>query len=296
VSFVARYARTLFVCTIGISVISATPAFAQAHMSTVTRGTGELPQADSTFRAALSAMAQGDEQGALVGFKEVIGKYPQSANAPNAMYDAAFLFYRRYHPGESTDPLRMALAVLTAMSKRYPGAPRIADAQTLQTRICGTLAAQGDRTCEREVMRAAHPPALMPKSRTTLRFTITQGDDSARAATLADSSACHGLNVSAVAAAVNGLWKTDTVQAIAVMKILIPNRHPCLEGLRERAILTMMGRQVHSLVPLVLDAARNDPDSAVRQRAYMWLVNQPRDAQLAANLDDLAKRNAPPVP
>lgn len=293
--------RATLVCAAAVSIGAGRPAIAQGGTFTATAGASSASAADSVFHAALVAMSQGDEKRALAGFNHVATDYPQSPNAPEAMYDAAFLMYRRYHAGESTIPLRTALVVLTAMQSRYPEAPRLADAKTLQTRVCGALAARGDRPCEQEVVRAAHPRQLAPKQPAPKQaqarsYTITVGGNPrAEAVMRSDSSACHGLNVGAVAAALNGLWKTDTAQAIGVIRFVIPNRRPCLEGLRERAILTMMGRQVPSLVPLVLDAARNDPDSAVRERATMWLTSQPRDAQLAATIADLRKRNTRPT-
>jgi len=282
----------------GLSLANARPARAQGETFTITRGAdAAAPTADSLFRAASAAMATGDEPDALRGFRRVISTYPQSSYAPTSMYYAAFLLYRRYHPGQATGPLRAALAVLTTMHKRYPDAPQIADAQTLQTRICGALAARGDRSCEQEVRRAAHPQQLASPSTSHAAgtFTVSGSDGSVNAvAEQSDSSGCR-LNIGTVLAAVSGLWKTDTTQAINAMTLFIPNRRPCLENLREGAILTMMGHQVPRLIPVVVDAARNDPDARVRRRALMWLSAQPRDARLSAVLEELQKRDAGPM-
>ena len=79
--------------------------------------------------------------------------------------------------------------------------------------------------------------------------------------------------------------------AIGGTRQILNNRDRCYRSLRQRIILPMMGREVPSLVPLMLSLARTDADPLVRRRATIWLMGQPRDAELARSLDALMVQN-----
>src|SRR5215469_6906342 len=86
--------------------------------------------ADSLYRAARSAMADGDYRHAAELFRQIGTSYPKSTYAATALYYEAFALYRSGEVGDLRDALR-ALQRLNAAA--VPSSTQ-ADAATLKTR------------------------------------------------------------------------------------------------------------------------------------------------------------------
>lgn len=257
------------------------------------------PVADRLYRDAQAAMLRGDLAQAITRFDRVAHRFPGTPYATSALYYRGFLQYRQYRPGDPT-PLRLALMTLRQLRRAYPSAPQNADAQTLETRICGELARLGDSACRQQVVTAAAPlhiwakavpparkgqktagPGNGPPRSGRLQFVIGgeggKGGFRVEGGAAAGDTVCRNdKQIDEWITTLSSLWKADSSQAMQATGQVLSNRGHCLTRLRSQAILMLTQRStpVMAMAPVVFDAARNDPSPEVRQQAKMWLLSQ----------------------
>ncbi len=255
------------------------PADPQAEEGTVTADDAmdDLPPAawasddpaDSLYRAARAALADGDYRRAADLFHRIGATYPRSTYTGLALYYEAFALYRA---GETAD-LHKALDALRQLSAagRSPGAPdsRRGDAATLRTRICSALARQGDESCTVSIVQQAESAA----------------------APLPDSQSCpsetdeNDVRI----AALNAFLQMDADRAMPILRKVLARRDACSVGLRRKALFLVSQKDEADHADILLAAARQDPSPEVRRQAVFWL-SQIREPRVVDILDSIAAR------
>ncbi len=212
--------------------------------------------ADSLYRAARSAMADGDYRRAAGLFREIGATYPKSTYATTALYYEAFALYRSGEVGDLHDALG-ALQRLTAT-----GAPSAtqADAATLKTRICSALARSGDESC------AAH--------------IVTQADS------VVGSCPASGDDNDIRIAALNALLQMSSERALPILQKVLARRDACSVKLRRKAVFLVSQMQPPASTDLLVATAHQDPDPEVREQAVFWL-SQSHDSRVSGMLDSI---------
>jgi HEAT repeat protein len=212
--------------------------------------------ADSLYRAARAAMADGDYRRAAGLFRQIGTTYPKSTYAPTALYYEAFALYRSGEVGDLHDALG-ALQRLTATGAP-PGTQ--ADAATLKTRICSALAQSGDESCAAHIVRQAD---------SAVGSCPASGDD-------------NDIRI----AALNALLQMDSERALPILRKVLARRDACSVTLRRKAVFLVSQMQPPASTDLLLVTAHQDPDPEVREQAVFWL-SQSHDSRVSGMLDSI---------
>jgi HEAT repeat protein len=231
-------------------------------------GWAQEDPADSLYRVAREALNRGEYRRAAQVFNEVTRKFPKSQYAFHSAYWEAF---SRYRIG-TTDELRLALRILEGKGEgvalqaeqiRYISRGESVDIPGLRARVQGALAARGDRDAAEALQREA----------------AQRGNS------------CDREEVSVRAEALNALGQMDIAAAMPTVKKVLLRRDECTVELRRRA-LNIVGRNPSSeATSIILDVAKNDPDSGIRGEAMRWLPRVAGDAAVP-QLEELLRTSA----
>lgn len=224
--------------------------------------------ADSLYRAAREALNQRDYRQAAELFALLPERYPRSGYAPDAYYWRAFALYRL--GGEPR--LREALATLRTQEERFPEAGTKGDARALERRIQGELARQGDAGAAAEVREAAEAVA---ESRTS-------------AESEAGSERCDEDDDDMKVAALNALIHMNAERARPILQKVLARRDAASVCLRRKAVFLVAQGGGDGVEPILLNAARTDPDRGVREQAVFWL-SQVEGEQAVTALDSILR-------
>jgi TolA-binding protein len=206
-------------------------------------------QSDSLYRAAVTAMNDGEYTRAATLFQRVADRYPDSPRASQALYYRAYSLFKA---GGSRN-LSSALSTLEILRAEYGTAYNRLDGSTLRIEVCGVLARQGDERCASEVVRRADPERT-PESRTTPASSCPkEGDD----------------NDDRIAA-LNALLQMNAEMALPVLEKVLARRDDCWT-LRKQALFLVSQKRNDRAVDMLVNAARNDPHAEVREQAIFWL-------------------------
>src|SRR5260370_1222863 len=94
-------------------------------------------------------------------------------------------------------------------------------------------------------------------------------------------------------AALNGLRQMDATNALRILKKVLAKRDACSAGLRRKAVFIVSQKRSGETEDILLDVARNDPDSEVRQQAVFWL-SQPGSDHAVTALDSILRSATDP--
>ena len=251
------------------TVPPAMPVYATASATTTTFMPTSIARdpADSLYKAAREALANGDYSRAAALFHDVAAQYPQSALIPDAMYYEAFAHYRS---GESSD-LQAARDILASLHSKYPSYRGRSDASALATRVCGALAQQGDASCAAQISREA-------------QSTVASSSQSNRDCNNGDDDR---------AAALNALLQMDSDRAMPILEKVLARRDACSATLRRRAVMLVAQKQTPQTVDILLRTAQSDPDPDVRGQAVFWLSQVPGDRTVQV-LSDMLRTSSDP--
>ncbi len=263
--------------------LGATPAHAAAIAPAVVRAAVTLDPADSLYKAAHAALADGDYSRAVQLFRRVETDFPQSALVPDAMYYEAFA---RYRSGNSDD-LMAARDVLATLARQYPAYVRKSDASSLSMRICGELAQRGDASCAASIAREASKvvPTIAP-SRDGDGYEV-----GVRRTSTPDG--CPNSDDDDRVAALNALLQMDADRAEPILEKVIARRDPCSAPLRQKAMFLVSQKRTPQTVDILLHAAQTDPDPEVRAQAVFWLSQVPGDRTVSVLQDIITKSTDP---
>ncbi|TLY46370.1 MAG: outer membrane protein assembly factor BamD, partial [Gemmatimonadetes bacterium] len=233
----------------------------------------EQDPTDSLWRAARQAFDRGDYTSAANLYGDLTRRYPSSTRAGDALYWAAFALYKN-------DDLNQARSLLVTQQRRYPKAATLRDGNALLARVQTALAKQGDEEAARWLSIQAQPPQP-PESPEVGRNAAGQAcpdeddDDDVRIAAL------------------NGLLQMDATNALPILKKVLMRRDACSAGLRRKAVFVVSQKRGAETEDILLNAARNDPDSECRQQAVFWLSQVGSDRAVAA-LDSILRTATDP--
>ena len=219
--------------------------------------------ADSLYRLAREAMSRGDYKRAAEIFHRIPERYPQSAYASQSIYYEAFALYR----SGGDDDLSTARDRLKQLKQRDAKIWK-SDGAVLLTRVCGELAKRGDEDCAADIEKTAQTdrPAQGSKS---CPSEDDENDDRI--------------------AALNALLQMDAERAMPILKKVLERRDPCSAGLRRQALFLVSQQRTPETANILMNAARNDPDPEVREKAVFWLSQVPGSTPL---LEEILKGNA----
>ena len=213
--------------------------------------------ADSLYRAARSALSDGDYRKAAALFGCISETFPKSAYAARALYYQAFALYRS---GDGSD-LHNALSALRQFANSNPANGSHGDAATLRTRICTALARQGDASCaERIAVQAESAAAPCPSD---------DDDNDVRIAAL------------------DGLLQMDADRAVPILRKVLARRDACSVGLRRKALFLVSQKESPETADILVSVARTDPEPELRTQAVFWL-SQVQDPKVVPILDSIA--------
>ena len=219
--------------------------------------------ADSLYRLAREAMSRNDYKRAAELFHRISERFPQSAYASQSIYYEAFALYRI----GGDDDLSTARDRLKQLKQRDAKIWK-SDGAVLLTRICGELAKRGDQDCAVDIEKLAQDdrPAQGNKS---CPSEDDENDDRI--------------------AALNALLQMDADRAMPILKKVLERRDACSAGLRRQALFLVSQKRTDETANILMNAARNDPDAEVREKAVFWLSQVPGSTPL---LEGILKGNA----
>ncbi len=222
----------------------------------------EQDPTDSLWRAARRAFNRGDYASAGKLYADLARRYPDATRAGDALYWAAFALYKN-------DDLVRARSLLFTQQERYAKAATLRDGYALLARIQTALAKQGDS--EAAAWLTEHAQPVEPA-----RGCPDEDDeDDVRVAAL------------------NGLLQMDATNALPILKKVLAKRDGCSAGLRRKAVFIVSQKHGGETEDILLDVARNDPDSEVRQQAVFWLSQVGSDRAVTA-LDSILRSATDP--
>jgi tetratricopeptide (TPR) repeat protein len=219
--------------------------------------------ADSLFRLGRLAVGDNDYRRAANLFRQVMSKYPNSDQVPNALY---WLGWTLYHIGvdrHSKADLDDALASIERLQKSYPKSDAAnADAAAIRAQIRSAQANLGDANAATDVATEAKG--------------------------LSQPRACSGSKVDEEmrVAALEGLLNMNADDAVPILKDVLKQRDPCRIELRKKAIWLLSQKRSTDVVSTLLDVARNDPSVDVRKESIFWL-SQAHSDQAVTALDSI---------
>jgi HEAT repeat protein len=220
---------------------------------------GEDP-ADSLYRVAREALNRGEYRRAAQLFNELTRKFPRSTYAESSRYWEAFARYR----AGTTDDLREAIKILETGGAQFASlrSDGNVDVPALRARIQAALAARGDANAARQLERDAE-----------------------------QNNGCDREEVSVRAEALSALGQMDFATALPTVKRVLARRDECTVELRRRALYILGRNPTNDAIPVMLDVARNDPESSIRGDAMSWLSRVGGD-QAIPLLDELLRSSS----
>lgn len=275
----------------------AAPAVADQYTDTPPEPNQQRDPADSLYRRARQALNRSSYYDAVTLFGQIRSKYPKSAYAPDAYYWEAYSQYRR----GGRESLQKALALLDMQQREFPNAStrKTGDARSLEARVQGELARQGDERAAyalAEASRAAVAPippmpALAPRAPRAPRAPMVGVTGGVR--TWSQDNACRDSDDDVQTAALNALMQMDSERAMPILKKVLARRDEASLCLRRKAVFLVSQHEGAGTEEILLNAARTDPDAEVRGQAVFWLsqVDSPR---ATAALDSIAVASKDP--
>jgi HEAT repeat protein len=80
--------------------------------------------------------------------------------------------------------------------------------------------------------------------------------------------------------ALNAVMQMDAERAMPLLKRVMARRDKCSEVLRRKAVFIISQKRTDEAADILVDAARNDPDSEVREQSVYWLSRVPGEKSL----------------
>ncbi len=241
--------------------------------------------ADSLYRAAREALNGGDYAHAAELFGQLPSRYPRSGYVADAYYWRAFALYRL----GGTAQLRLALESLRQQRDRFPKAATKGDAATLERRIQGELARQGDPGAAAEISKVAQAAAIEPP--------VPPGPVEAPQPPVppvgptpptAKGSGCDSDEDDTKLAALNALQQMDDERARPILRRVLARRDPGSVCLRRKAVFLIAQESAPGAEDILLESARTDPDHQVKEQAVFWLSQVGSDRAVQA-LDSILR-------
>lgn len=200
-----------------------------------------LDPADSLYRLARTALADGDFKRAAQLFQSVADRFADSEFAPDALYYRAYALFK----SGTSNELRLAITALDRQASRYPNAGTLNDAKQLRASILSEQARRGEAEAGREIALGA--------------------------TTLGTDTRCPTDDDAAKLIALNALVQQDPDAVLPVLTKLLERRDNCSVSLRKRAVFMIAQTREEERADILLRVASADPSNEVRREAIQWL-------------------------
>jgi HEAT repeat protein len=252
--------------------------------------------ADQIYRDARRELSRGRFATAADMFRSIYTSHPRSTYAGDAYYWHAYALSKR-DTGES---LKQALEVLALQERRAPRASSRRDAEQLGIRICGELARRGDSECAATIAETAKAAATADaggegaksgRTTVTVRGPVIAGGRGPARTNRRES--CDNED-DTQSAALNALLQMDADKALPILKKVLARRDEGSLCLRRKAVFLVSQHEGRETERILLDVARTDPDSEVREQAVQWLSQVDSPAAVAA-LDSILRSAGDPA-
>lgn len=245
--------------------------------------------ADSLYRAAREALDRRDYRRAADLFDQVSAKYPASGYAADALYWRAFSLYRL----GGTAQLREALQSLSSQRERFAKAATRGDAAALERRIQGELGRRGDPRAAAYVDSvaeavAAPPVPPVPPMPPGPGVTPEPPRPPKPPRPPRDDRGCKSEEDDTKLAALNALQQMDDERARPILRRVLARRDTGSVCLRRKAVFLIAQEDAAGAEDILLETARNDPDSEVREQSVFWLSQVGTDKAVTA-LDSILR-------
>ena len=239
-------------------------------------------RADTLWREARAALNRNDYDRAARLFRELRVSHSSSRYAADAPYWEAFALYRT----DDVRRFRTALEVLALQKDRWPDASTRGDARTLEIRIKGRLAQQGDAEAAGDVSEAAREIAeenhQVNESVQEVREAAHQQREAAHQARERSRSTAGCDDDDDRVAALNALLQMDADRALPILRRVLARRDECSEVLRRKAVFLVAQKVTPETEDILLETMRSDPDGEVREQAVFWLSQVPTEKAVNA--------------
>lgn len=242
--------------------------------------------ADSTYRAARSALNRGNFSRAAELFNQVYERHAKSSYAADAYYYHAYALYRL----GGTTRLREALEILATQEEKHEDATTRGDARGLSGRIRAELARRGDERSARAVAEIAEAAATAEAepSASPSPSARTGRAGSGRVGRTTSRDRCGKEDDDEKSAALEALLTMDGDRALPLLERIMARRDAGSICLRRRAVFLISQHEGDEAERMLLGAARSDPDSEVRENAVFWLGQSGGEAAVSA-LDSILR-------
>jgi HEAT repeat protein len=180
--------------------------------------------------------------------------------------------------------MRVALAVLDEQAGVHPDAATRSQADVLATRIRGRLAAQGDAAAAERIAETVAPLAPPPPSppRGVVAPAPAPSAPAAPALAYAQGEADAQGETDLRIAALSALMQMDAERAVPILEQVLARRDAGSVELRRKAVFLVSQKRSPRTEQILLDVARNDPDTEVRAQAVFWLSEVPTEGAVTA--------------
>jgi HEAT repeat protein len=249
----------------------------RASHADVPKGWAPDDKADSLWREGRNAISDEDWRGAAKLFAQIIDRYPKSTYVADSYYWQAFALGRR----GGTDNTREAVALLEKQIDRYSTAASVksGDSKSLLTRLQGSLARGGDANAAASISErasatahgaanAARADANSARAEANAARAEARGGGRSRSST---PPGCKSEEDDDRVEALNALLQMGSDDALPILKKVLARRDECSEVLRRKAVFLVSQKRGDEAADILVETAKNDPDSETREQAVFWL-------------------------
>ncbi len=273
-----------------LGAMNASPA-ARASRGDVPPAVSSADCGDSLWRQGRNAISDEDWRNAAKLFARIVDDCPKSAYVADSYYWQAFALGRR----GGTDNIRDAVSLLQKEIDRYSNASSVksGDAKSLLTRLRGSLARGGDADAAAEISARAGSSATRAagaQARAEAGAARASNGTARRGGSSASSvpSGCKAEEDDDRVEALNALLQMGSDAALPILKKVLARRDTCSEVLRRKAVFLVSQKAGDESADILMDAAKNDPDSETREQAVFWL-SQVRSDKAIPLLEQILK-------
>jgi HEAT repeat protein len=260
---------------------------ARASTSDVPPSFAPADSADSLWRRGRNAVSDEDWRAAQRLFARIHDDFPKSAYAADSYYWEAFALSRR----GGSDNVRDAVSLLERQIERYSTASSVknGDSKSLLTRLQGTLARGGDANAAAEIStRAERASGGSAGSAGSGGSGPSRGSRASRGTGSNAVAGCKSEEDDDRVEALNALLQMGSDDALPILKKVLARRDECSEVLRRKAVFLVSQKRGDEAADILVETAKNDPDSETRQQAVFWL-SQVRSEKAIPLLEQILK-------
>ncbi len=222
-------------------------------------------------------------------------KYPRSATFASGESSALMtrLNGRLARTGDSE--AAVAIAELAEIAARAG----LAVASEVMPAVAAELAALGPElqreaaVATREALELQRQGGMLDRDRASMSRALSRAAQSGQGRGREEiPPGCEGAVDDERVEALNALMQMNADQALPILKRVLARRDRCSEVLRRKAVFLVSQKRSDDAADILLDVAKNDPDSYTREQAVFWL-SQTHGERAIEVLEQILVRESP---